>query len=103
MIVYAHGDTVLERRNAESLRIPTGTWVELPDQAAERIIATGKHMLCDVTNEPNPPDHKCDYMTTMMPIEESVYKNRVRLSPQKRKLLRQARARSRTARIATRS
>ena len=103
MLVYAHGDTVLERRNADALRIPAGTWTEIADLAAEKILTSGKYMLCDVTNEPNPPDHRCDYLTTMMPVEQSVYKNRVRLSPQKRLLLQQARHRSRTARLATRA
>jgi len=100
MLVYSHQDIHVPRRGQEPFSVPTRTWVEVTESAGAKLMARFP-FLCDVSNEPNPHDHNCEYLSTMMP-PEAIIDRGSRLSPQRRKLLRQAWHRSRNARVATR-
>jgi hypothetical protein len=100
MIVYAHQDVTIPRRGRGDLTIPMRTWVEVTESAGAKLLEKFSS-LCNVSAEENPHDHSCVYLTTMMP-PEAIIDRGARLSPQRRKLLRQAWHRSRNARVATR-
>jgi hypothetical protein len=100
MLVYAHQVIDVPRRGKENFVIPMRTWVEVTENAGAKLLERFP-FLCDVSSEENPHDHNCEYMSTMMPPEATLNRG-TRLSPQRRKLLRQAWHRSRNARVATR-
>jgi hypothetical protein len=100
MLVYAHQDVTIPRRGRGALMIPTRTWVEVTENVGAKLLEKFP-FLCNVSSEENPHDHACVYISTMMP-PEAIIDRGSRLSPQRRKLLRQAWHRSRNARVATR-
>lgn len=111
MRVFAHRLHIYEDRAHHSyLQIPAGGWKEVDDELAKRLLAAHPGKLCDVTIETEPNNHVCP-VNAIINAERQQMENRMmtepvlstvpttRLSGQKRKLLRQAKARSRIARM----
>jgi len=97
MLIYAHTTATVTRRGSPNLRIPAGTWTEVADRVGAKLVE--KDYICDVTGVDDPHNHVCSFLTSQITPAEMVT---TRMSPQKRKLLRQSWHRSRNARIATR-
>jgi len=108
MKVFAHRLHIYEDRARHSiLQIPQNGWKEVPDELGHFLLEAHPMKLCDVTNETDPDAHTCPitdqerqvYEHRMMeePTQDTMLKPR--LSQQKRTLLKQAKHRSRTARM----
>lgn len=105
MKVFAHRQHRYYDAGSRQLYIvPGGTWRELPERVASVLLAGHPDKLCDVSGEDNPDRHTCDkggYETTVIvaPPQTTVMQPRVRKSRQKQKLEKQAKHRSRLARL----
>ena len=111
MIIYAHKDLTDSRRGSRrgpALSIAAGTWIEVRNDVGRRLLRLDH--VCDVSGMPDPEGHLCGYTDTQMTPPMNTNMNEgsvlvqtpVRMSPQRRKLMRQAWGRSRRARIETR-
>ena len=104
MIVFAHrGHSYEDRAQRVVYVIPHGTYKEIPEKIGELIVRAHPDKLCDVTNEAEPGNHKCEktvegeVMHTMLPSPPRT--TRVHMSDQKRELRKDAVHRSKIARM----
>ena len=106
MLVFAHRGHIYEDRARKVLyAIPVGVCRELPDEIGALLLRAHPEKLCDVSREDNPAVHRCEksvgavHQDTIMvapPLDTMV---RPRMSRQKRQTLKEAKRRSRTARV----
>ena len=90
--------------------IPAGSWAEVPDEIGHMLLTLHGEKLCDVSGEGNPGAHTCAKTpvtgsypdTAVSPAPATTTLLSGRLSPQRRKLLKEAQHRSGIARRATR-
>ena len=103
MLLFAHRGHVYEDRATHSVwQVGKGTYTEIPDAIGQMLLRAHPDKLCDVTGEAEPEKHSCDktpplgaYMDTVIQAPPVT----TRLSAQKRKMLREAKQRSRRARM----
>jgi len=101
MIIFAHDDLALRGRGRRTLEMSAGTWLDVPGSLGRYAMNQGLRV-CDVTGSADIPGHTCEYRISQMIPPANTMLTPGRLSPQKRRLLRQSWHRSRIARIATR-
>ena len=111
MRLYSHGvgHTYWDAGKKTQYGIPKEGYNDLPDEVGAILLEGHPTKLCDVTAEEDPKAHteRCDksaaFPTTMVeepPVNRMMVPN-THLSPQKRRLLRDAQKRSRRARMET--
>ena len=109
MKLFAHLFHIYEDRpNKITYSLPAGEWREIPDEIANYILEAHPGKLCDVTSESNPTGHSCPkdkeaerfYSHRMIEQVPQDTMMKPRLSHQKRQYIRQAKKRSRAARLA---
>ena len=106
MLLFAHRAHSYEDRARKVLYVvATGACRELPDEIGALLLRAHPEKLCDVSREDNPAEHRCEksvgavHQDTIMaapPVDTMV---RPRMSRQKRQTLKEAKRRSRTARV----
>ena len=108
MKVFAHrAHSYLDRARGQEYVIPQGAWREVPDGVGLLITEAHPGKLCDVSSEDNPDRHTCPLTPSgfyedremVAPPQNTAMEARSRLSPQKKRVLKAARQRSRLARI----
>ena len=103
MLLFAHrGHSYEDMATHSTYRVSGGKHLNIPDDIGEMLLRAHPDKLCDVTGEAEPEKHSCD----KTPPPEAYRHTEVvappmttRLSPQKRKILREAKSRSRRARM----
>ena len=103
MKLFAHRGHIYEDRASHSVyQIPFGAYAEVPDNIGMMLLRAHPDKLCDVSGEAEPEKHTCDKTPPPGAYRDTVVQAppmTTRLSPQKRKILREAKQRSRRARM----
>ncbi len=111
MKLYAHWThTYYDRATHQQYVLPSGEWREVPEDIGRMFVEALPEKMCNVTNEGNPSNHRCattdrlaeqarGYADRQIVPPETTQEMPARMSPQKRQLEKDAKKRSRRARM----